>query len=546
MRKDVWLGFVIAALAVPVMGYEPNWESLAEVNESPEWFRDAKFGIYFHWAPYSVPAYGNEHYPRTMYGHPSGKKPEPSKQRNYMLGVGFQTFREHEFHIRHFGEPKDFEYHDLFPMFTAEHCDADEWADLFVKAGAKFAGPVAMHHDGYALWDSEITPWNTARIGPKRDLVGELAAAVRKRGMRFITTFHHAKVGQAAADASENEKRRWHYYGREKYLQRVAPERVGNDPEDLRKLYGTVPWPEFCEWWNQILEEVVDEYRPDVIWFDSWLDRLPQESRARFAAYYFNAAEEWGKEVVTTYKQNDLPQNVGVVDFEKGRLEQLTEYCWLTDDTISAGQWTKTGSWSYTEELDIKSAKTLLHMLIDIVSKNGNLLLNISPTADGIIPDEQRRSLMDMGEWLRANGEAIYGTRPFVTYGEGPKRITSSEHGGHFTQMSGDYNVENIRFTTKGNTIYAIQLGRAGSEVDVTVKSLAESKLGDTKITRVTVLSSTEEIDWKVTEGGLVLKTPFRAPNKTAVVFKIETESGWGTVEADVPPKPMDPISVDD
>ena len=166
MRKDVWLGFVIAALAVPVMGYEPNWESLAEVNESPEWFRDAKFGIYFHWAPYSVPAYGNEHYPRTMYGHPSGKKPEPSKQRNYMLGVGFQTFREHEFHIRHFGQPKDFEYHDLFPMFTAEHCDADEWADLFVKAGAKFAGPVAMHHDGYALWDSEITPWNAARIGP--------------------------------------------------------------------------------------------------------------------------------------------------------------------------------------------------------------------------------------------------------------------------------------------------------------------------------------------------------------------------------------------
>jgi len=289
----------------------------------------------------------------------------------------------------------------------------------------------------------------------------------------------------------------------------------------------------------------VDKYQPDIVWFDSWLDRLPQENRARFAAHYFNAAEKWGKEVVTTYKQNDLPQNVGVVDFEKGRLEHLTEYCWLTDDTISAGQWTKTGSWSYTEELDIKSAKTLLHMLIDIVSKNGNLLLNISPTADGIIPDEQRRSLLDMGVWLRANGEAIYGTRPFVTYGEGPKRIASSEHGGHFTQMSGDYNVDNIRFTTKGNTIYAIQLGWAGSEVDVTIKSLAKSKLGETKITKVSVLSSPERIDWKATEEGLVVKTPFKAPNKTAVVFKIETENGWGTVKADVPPKPMDPISVD-
>lgn len=526
--------------------YKADWDDLARVNESPEWFKDAKFGIYFHWAPYSVPAYGNEHYPRTMYGHPSGKQPvEGQQKRNYNLGVGFQTYREHEFHKRKFGEPKDFEYHDLFPLFTAEHYNAEEWADLFVKAGAKFAGPVAMHHDGYALWDSKVSPWNAARIGPKRDLVGELAAAIRKRDMKFVATFHHAKVGQAATDAPEREQRRWHYYGRSKYLQREAPERAGKDSPELQKLYGTMGWDSFCEWWNQILEEVIDNYQPDIIWFDSWLDRLPQENRARFAAYYFNAAEKWGKEVLTTYKQHDLPQNVGVVDFEKGRLDQLTEYNWLTDDTISAGQWTKTGSWSYTEELDIKSAKTMLHMLIDIVSKNGNLLLNISPTADGTIDDAQRRSLLDMGDWLRANGEAIYGTRPFVTYGEGPKRIASSEHGGHFTQMSGVYNAENIRFTTKGTAIYAIQLGWAGSEVDVTIKSLAKGKLGKTKITDVSVLSSDEKIEWKVTDEGLVVKTPFEAPNKTAVVFKVETENGWSTCTSDTPIKKMEPISID-
>jgi alpha-L-fucosidase len=534
-------------LAMPAVAeYRADWEDLARVNESPEWFKDAKFGIYFHWAPYSVPAYGNEHYPRTMYGHPSGKKPvESDQKRNYSLGVGFQTYREHEFHRRRFGEPKDFEYHDLFPLFTAEHCDAEEWAELFAKAGARFAGPVAMHHDGYALWDSKVTPWNAAQIGPKRDLLGELAAAIRKRDMKFVATFHHAKVGQAPADAPEKEQRRWHYYGRHKYLQREAPERVGSDTPELQKLYGTMGWDRFCDWWNKILEEVIDNYRPDMIWFDSWLDRLPRENRARFAAYYFNAAEEWGREVLVTYKQHDLPQNVGVVDFEKGRLDELTEFCWLTDDTISAGQWTKTGSWSYTEELDIKSAKTLLHMLIDIVSKNGCLLLNISPTADGIIDDAQRRSLLDMGDWLRANGEAVYGTRPFVTYGEGPKRIASSEHGGHFTQMSGDYNAENIRFTTRGNTIYAIQLGWAGSEAEVTVRSLAKSRLGQTAITGVSVVSSDEAHEWRVTDEGLVVKTPFRAPNKTAVVFRIETKDGWRSCTSDTPARKMESISID-
>ncbi len=547
LKSILVTGIVILSMVagqLAIAEYAPNWDSLSSYNESPEWFRDAKFGIYFHWAPYSVPAYGNEHYPRTMYGTLDGKRPANPNRRDDGVGIGFQTYREHYFHKKHFGEPKDFEYHDLFPMFTAASYDPDEWAELFFLSGAKFAGPVAMHHDGYALWDSKITPWNAAKIGPERDIVGELSQAIRHRGMKFITTFHHAKVGRYPEGADLKTMRRWHYFGREKYLERKAPERIGNDPVDLQKLYGTMPWPEFCEMWNALLEEVIDNYQPDIIWFDSWLDRIPQENRARYAAYYFNAADKWGKEVVTTYKQNDLPQNVGVVDFEKGRLDELTEFCWLTDDTISAGSWTTTGSWSYTEELDIKPAKTVLHMLIDIVSKNGNLLLNISPTADGIIPAEQRRTLLDMGVWLRANGEAIYGTRPFVTYGEGPKRIESSEKGGHFTKMSGAYNDENFRFTTKGNTIYAIQTGWAGSEVDVTIKSLAKTRLGKTKIVNVSVLSSQETISWKTTDEGLVVTTPFKASNKTAIVYKIVTE-GWSTVKAPAPPKPMDPISVD-
>jgi alpha-L-fucosidase len=498
--------------------YQADWESLSAHKQAPEWFKDAKFGIYFHWGPYSVPAFGNEHYPRTMYGHPSGKKPVENKQkRNYNLGVGFQTFREHEHHKAVFGEPKDFEYHDLIPKFTATNFNAEDWADLFYLSGAKFAGPVAEHHDGYAMWDSALTPWNAADTGPKRDVVGEMAKAIRKRDMKFITTFHHAKGGDFGVEAGK-KRRQWHYYGREQYMLRQDPS--FKDSPELQKLYGSMPRQEWLGMWNGKLEEVIDNYQPDMIWFDSWLDRIPEKNRQAFAAYYLNAAKSWDKEVMITYKQEDMPQSVGVVDFEKGRLDKSTSYSWLTDDTISAGTWTTTGSWSYTEELDIKSSKEIIHTLIDIVSKNGQLLLNISPKANGVIPQAQKDSLLGVGKWLRANGEAIYNTRPFKVYGEGPKRLKSS---GHFVEMDGAYNQENIRFTTKGNSIYAIQMGWPGSHKKVLIKSLSKEKLGELSVSKVSVVDSPEKINWQITDQGLEITAPFKAPNKVAISYKIET-----------------------
>ena len=510
---------MIAVLASTLLAgetYKPEWKSLARHKQAPEWFRDAKFGIYFHWGPYAVPSFGNEHYPRTMYGHASGKTPKP--KRPIKQGIGFQTYREHEFHIEKYGLPKNFEYHDFFPLFTAKKFNAEEWADIFFLAGAKFAGPVAMHHDGFAMWNSTATPWNSKLLGPKKDIVGEIAYAIRKRGMKFITTFHHAKVGRAAEE--DTEKHRWHYLGREKYFERESPKNVGRDDVELQKLYGTLPWPEFLDLWRVLLSEAIDQYQPDIIWFDSWLDRIPARTQKEFLAEYFNAAERWGKDVVVTYKQEDLPSDVGVVDFEKGRLDTVTEYAWLTDDTISAGSWTTTGSWSYTDELDIKPAKELLHTLIDIVSKNGNLLLNISPTPEGVIPDAQRESLLGMGTWLRANGEAIYGTRPFTTYGEGPKRLTSS---GHFVEMSGEYTSENIRFTTKGRTIFAIQLGWPGSQKRIAIKSLGRKQLGTRGIKSISVLDSPEEISWSLEEDVLYVTSPLVAPNEMAICYRIET-----------------------
>ena len=176
--------------------YESDWSSLSRHNQAPDWFRDAKFGIYFHWGPYSVPAFGNEHYPRVMYGHPSGQKPRLEDRKGRVNpGIGFQTFREYEYHLEHYGEPKNFGYHDLVPLFTAQQFDAGEWAELFFQAGARFAGPVAEHHDGYAMWDSDWTPWNTADTGPKRDIVGEIAnCAINRLEFPFCSVLPFSSV----------------------------------------------------------------------------------------------------------------------------------------------------------------------------------------------------------------------------------------------------------------------------------------------------------------------------------------------------------------
>jgi alpha-L-fucosidase len=441
---------------------------------APDWFRDAKFGIYFHWGVYSVPAFGDEWYPRNMH----------IKERP-----------EYKYHINTYGEPSKFGYHDFVPMFKAEKLNADEWAGLFQQAGARFAGPVAEHHDGFAMWASRLTPWNAKDMGPKRDVTGELAAAIRKRGMRFITTFHHAR------------NRKWY--------PRVEGWPTTSDDPKLQMLYGNIPTEQFNRMWLAKLTEVIDQYRPDLIWFDSKLDRIPEKCLTEFLAYYFNKSDEWGKEVVVTYKGRDLPSEIGVEDFEKGRMNRITNYTWLTDDTISLG------SWCHTRDLRIKSTRYVLHVLIDIVSKNGQLLLNISPKADGTIPMDQRDVLLGIGEWLKKYGEAIYRTRPFVVFGEGPTRLKT---GGEYARTKLLYKPQDIRFTRKGNTVYAIQLGFPGAKHETLLESFSKKHRQDNlKIKSVTVLGSDEKIAWSLREDGLVVTSPVSPPHDMAVVYKIET-----------------------
>lgn len=488
--------------------YLANEQSLAEHTAAPEWFRDAKFGIYFHWGPYTVPAYGNEWYPRWMFFEDMVLKKN---------GVSYDYFSHHR---ETWGDATEFGYHDFVPMFTAEKFNPEEWAELFEASGARFAGPVAEHHDGFAMWDSDATPWNAADMGPRRDITGELSAALRQRGLKLITTFHHARHLQRYVGDTDEMSRTYahprHRY-RDSHYPWVAGYPTTSDDDKLRYLYGNIPEDEWLkDVWLKKLKEVIDQYEPDIIWFDSWLDRIPMEYRLEFAAYYLNHARELDKDVVITRKQEDLPLSFSIDDYEKGRMDRLTEEPWLTDDTISLG------SWSYTRDLTIKSSRRVLHDFIDIVSKNGQLLLNISPRADGSIPDDQRDVLLDLGAWLERNGEAIYDTRPWRVFGEGPTRLS---RGGGFVKAV-EYTPADIRFTMRGDDVlYVISLGRPQGRL--TVQSLGTNlSLYEGEIDAISLIGSGETVAWERDASGLHIVLPQTAPEQLAYVWRVVKTAG--------------------
>jgi alpha-L-fucosidase len=448
---------------------------------TPQWFKEAKFGIYTHWGVYAVPAYRNEWYPRNMY--------DPERP-------------EFAFHSEEFGDPAEYGYKDFIPRFTAEKFDAGEWADLFKEAGAQFAGPVAEHHDGFAMWDSALTTWDAADMGPRRDVVGELEEAIRERGMRFVTSFHHAF--------------NWKYYELS-----YTPDRR-HDTED--PLYagvgGIYPEPHetgapeseaFLKNWEAKVREVIDKYRPDYLWFDfGWKEPAFEEYKKSVLAYYYNRGHEWGTGVVVTHKDDHLPPGVAVLDLERGKLDELSREVWITDTSVDRR------SWCYIREPEYKTVNTLVDNLVDRVSKNGNLLLNIGPRPDGTIPEEQKELLRGIGDWLRVNGEAIYGTEPWLIFGEGP----TEEQGGSFSESRQipEYTAEDIRFTAKGDVLYVTALDRP--ETDVKVAALKSLEPSD--ITGIEMLGSPGELEWELREEGLFIAIPAEFPRtEHAFVFKL-------------------------
>ena len=410
--------------------YTAAWSSVDQHPPAPTWFQDAKFGIYYHWGVFSVPAFDNEWYPRNMY-------------------IGGSAANQH--HIATYGDPSVWPYQNFIdgardkagnfvqfaPKLTSAggNWDPVAWATLFKNAGARFAGPVAEHHDGYSMWASQANPWNSVAHGPKLDLVAQHAQAIRGQGLKFMASLHHA----------------YHFNG---YYDHVPAQ---SDP-NLKILFAQQGTTAENQLWYNKLVEVIDGYLPDLIWQDFDLSLVQESDRLQFLAYYYNKAVAWNKDVVATYKDG-LDNKGEVFDYERGGPGGLLTPYWLTDDAISSS------SWCYTVGLGYYTTQALLHSLIDRVSKGGNMLLNISPMADGTIPSQQQTILLGIGDWLGRFGESIYATRSWSSYGEGPTAMG----GGSFTGPKAG-TPQDVRFTrSQDNTIlYATALGWQGGTMTVT------------------------------------------------------------------------------
>ena len=355
--------------------YEITWKSLAR-HQVPEWFRDAKFGCWFCWVPGSL-----------ITGHEDFKAEWFGRNMYENKHAAFQYMKSH------YGDQKKFGYKDLISLATMDNFDADKVASLFKRAGARFAGGIAIFHDNFAMWDSKVTRWNSVDVGPKRDIMGELSKAVRAQGMRFVPTFHHAFA--------------WVYYEPAYQYDAADPQYVdlyGQPHEPSINREGKVPpTGSYLDTWLALVNEMVVKYEPDMLWFDFGLERVigrrPEYQKRMFADYY-NWARSNGREVAVAHKHRDIHAHTGVLDFERGREDRLTEYPWLTDTTLSS-------TWFYHKSSTYTPVNHLIDMLVDIVAKNGCLFLNIPMRADGSLPKQGVLSLESIGQWLKINGEAI-------------------------------------------------------------------------------------------------------------------------------------------
>jgi alpha-L-fucosidase len=476
--------------------FTADWNSLAAYRV-PEWFRDAKFGIFIHWGVFSVPAFGNEWYSRNMYveGSPAFK---------------------HQ--VDTYGPQSKFGYKDFIPMFRGQHFNAGSWVDLFARAGARYVVPVAEHCDGFAMYDSGVTGWDAAKMGPKRDIVGELAAATRRRGLHFGVSSHRAEHwwwynGGTKFDSDVRDPRYEGLYGPAKPM--ALPGDDDTKEPNPNHLERWLPPDEvFLDDWLARSTELVDKYQPDFMYFDWWIGQPAfRPYLKRFAAYYYDEAARRHQGVVMTYKLEAMPANTAVLDVERGKLDNTRLLPWETDTSVSIH------SWGYVKDDQYRTAQSLIDELVDVVSKNGNLLLNVGPKPDGNIPGQARNVLLQIGAWLKVNGEAIYGSRPWFVYGEGPTLVTSSA----MNSDRQEYTAADIRFTTHNGALYAIPLGWPEGGT-LRIHSLWRgTPYMQGPVCSVSLLGSDATLSFRQKQDGLYIKLPETKPDEAAYVFRIHS-----------------------
>ncbi len=466
--------------------FQPNWPSLGGFT-TPRWYQDAKLGVFIHWGAYSVPAFGSEWYPRNMY---RTNAPEFSH------------------HLATYGSPSKFGYKDFIPLFRAERFDPKAWARLFKEAGIKYVVPVAEHHDGFPMYNSDCTDWSAAKMGPRRDIIGSLAKAVRKEGLVFGASSHRAE--------------HWWFYDRALWFESdvcntnwaglYGPARN----QRLAENQSEPPDPAFLDDWLLRSCEIVDKYQPRLVYFDWWICQpVFQAYLKRFAAYYYNRGAQWRKAVAINFKRwegESFPEATGVFDVERGQLNDIRPDFWQTCNSVSKN------SWGYITNHQYKTVEHILGDFLDIVSKNGALLLNIGPKPDGTIPEPEQQMLRELGRWLKVNGEAIYGTRPWKIFGEGPTAVG----GGSFSDTKRQaFTSRDFRFTTKGPILYAIALAWP-VEGRLVVESLAKgAPFSPNTVEQVRLLGHSGRLNWTQSEDGLLVTLPAKPPCDHAVTLGI-------------------------
>ena len=496
--------------------FRPDWNSLGNYR-TPAWFRDAKFGIFIHWGVYSVPAFGNEWYSRNMY-------------------VPGNAAYKH--HVATYGPQSKFGYKDFIPLFKAEHFDPNAWLDLFTQAGARYVVPVAEHCDGFAMYDSQFTTWDAARMGPHRDIVGELATATRAHGLHFGASSHRAEhwwwygLGRTF-DSDVNDPRFAGLYGPAARMSLPGAADDTKEPDPSHFEQWLPPDKAFLEDWLARSTEIVDKYHPEFIYFDWWDGQPAFEPYLRqFAAYYYNRSAARGEHPVLTYKIEAMPANAATLDIERGKLDTLRLLPWQTDTSISIH------SWGYAEHDEYRTAQSLIHQLVDTVAKNGNLLLNVGPKSDGTIPEEARAVLLEMGAWLKVNGESIYNTRPFSVFGEGPTKFGTNSPGKAAAKNSDiqTYTADDIRFTIPKTqspqaptTLYATALGWPANGV-LRIKILGSGlPYIPHPVCSVTLLGTDNTLGFSQKPEGLFITLPPQKPNDIAYVFRISDTASCAT-----------------
>lgn len=410
--------------------YTDSWQSLCK-HKTPEWYKNAKFGIFIHWGIYSVPAFGNEWYSREMYD-----KSKPA-------------YRHHR---EKYGNQKDFGYKDFIPMFKAENFNPEKWAELFKNSGAKYVMPVAEHHDGFAMYNTEFNRWNSVNMGPERDVLGELKTAVENVGLAFCASNHRAEhyffmnMGRTF-DSDVCDERYADFYGPAYYCKELSSDKMGVTASNCRSV---PPTEDFLKDWLVRICELIDKYKPKVVYFDWWIhNRAFKPYLKKFAAYYYNRASEWGTEVTINYKLQAFAPGSATFDVERGALTDISPVPWQTCTSIAKN------SWGYTENNKFKSAYHVICDLIDIVSKNGVMLLNVGPKPDGTITDEETAVLNEIGDWLKTSGEGIYDTVPWKTFGEGK---VNTKDGSFKDNKTKKYTEKDFRFTYKDGAVYVFQM----------------------------------------------------------------------------------------